>query len=50
MRRAPDEQLYNLSIDPRQTRNVVREQPEIAARLRTQLAELVAGKPGAPVR
>jgi arylsulfatase A-like enzyme len=44
---APGEQLYNLAIDPRQTRNVVREQPEIADRMRAKLSSIVGGKPGA---
>ncbi len=44
---APEEQLYHLAIDPRQTRNVVREQPEIGDRMRAKLASIVGGKSGA---
>jgi hypothetical protein len=37
---APAEQLYNLAADPSQSANVVRENPEVAARLRARLMEL----------
>jgi arylsulfatase A-like enzyme len=37
---APAEQLYNLAADPHQTRNVVREHPDIAARMKARLAAL----------
>lgn len=37
---APVEQLYDLASDPAQSRNVVHDHPEIAARLRMQLAEI----------
>jgi len=37
---APDAQLYNLAADPNQTRNIVRERPDIAARMKARLAAL----------
>jgi len=37
---APDEQLYDLTTDPSQSRNIVRAQPEIAARLKARLAQI----------
>ncbi len=37
---APDEQLYDLADDPSQKRNVVRDHPDIAARLKARLAVL----------
>jgi len=37
---APPEQLYDLASDPSQTRNVIRQHPEIAMRLKARLAEL----------
>jgi hypothetical protein len=37
---APNEQLYDLTSDPSQTRNLVLELPEVAARLKTELAEI----------
>ncbi|MBL9183764.1 MAG: arylsulfatase [Verrucomicrobiaceae bacterium] len=37
---APEQQLYNLSDDPRQTTNVIREHPEIAKRMALRLAEV----------
>ncbi len=37
---APDEQLYNLASDPHQTKNVVREHPEIVTRMKTRLEKL----------
>ncbi|MEQ1860095.1 MAG: arylsulfatase [Chthoniobacteraceae bacterium] len=40
---APDAQLYDLAADPRQARNVIREHPEVAARLKAELAASVAG-------
>ncbi|MEQ1852640.1 MAG: sulfatase-like hydrolase/transferase, partial [Chthoniobacteraceae bacterium] len=42
---APQEQLYDLATDPRQARNVIREHPGIAARMKSELASLLAGKP-----
>lgn len=47
---APDEQLYDLASDPRQARNVVREHPDIAARMKAELAERVAGRSSVPRR
>ena len=46
---APATQLYNLEADPQQTKNVVREHPEIAARLAALLAEYRAGARTAPL-
>ena len=37
---APSEQLYNLGSDLRQTRNVIREHPEIAERMKRRLAAI----------
>jgi arylsulfatase A-like enzyme len=37
---APPDQLYDLVDDPSQTHNVVRENPEIAARLKSRLGEI----------
>ena len=37
---APEQQLYNLSDDPRQTTNVIREHPEIAKRMAERLAAI----------
>ncbi|MBL9130765.1 MAG: hypothetical protein JNG86_06170, partial [Verrucomicrobiaceae bacterium] len=37
---APEQQLYKLSDDPRQTKNVIREHPEIAKRMALRLAEM----------
>ena len=34
---APPDQLYDLEADPQQTRNVIRENPAVAEKLRTQL-------------
>ncbi len=34
---APPDQLYDLATDPQQTKNIVRERPEIAERLRAEL-------------
>lgn len=34
---APQEQLYGIAADPRQTRNVICEHPEVAARMKTLL-------------
>jgi len=42
---APVEQLYDLSRDPSQTCNVIREYPEVAARLKARLAEVQAQAP-----
>ena len=41
---APDEQLYNLSRDPAQTTNVIREFPAQAQSMRERLAFIQAGK------
>jgi arylsulfatase A-like enzyme len=46
----PNEQLYDLLTDPSQTRNVVREHPEIASRLRTHLKECQEKTRTAPVQ
>lgn len=40
---APNEQLYDLQADPRQTTNVVRQYPEIARRMKELLAKYQAG-------
>jgi arylsulfatase A-like enzyme len=37
---APPEQLYDLATDPSQTRNVIRQHPEVAKRLKARLAEV----------
>ena len=37
---APKEQLYDLAADPSQSRNVIRENPEVARRLAARLAEI----------
>ncbi len=42
---APRDQLYHLADDPHQQRNVVREQPEVAAQMRAQLDALQAEAP-----
>ena len=47
---APATQLYNLDTDPQQTKNVVRENPGIAARLIALLAEHRASGRTAPSR
>lgn len=39
---APEAQLYDLAADPRQARNVIGEQPEVARRLRDRLAAIAA--------
>jgi arylsulfatase A-like enzyme len=39
---APKEQLYDLVADPRQTRNVIRDHPEVAARMKARLTALRA--------
>ena len=44
---APPAQLYNLATDPRQQVNVIREHPDIAERLRQQLAACGAKTPPA---
>ena len=44
---APPAQLYNLATDPRQQVNVIREHPDIAERLRQQLAACGAKIPPA---
>ena len=38
---APQEQLYNLALDPRQQNNITTSYPEITSRMRERLAELV---------
>ncbi len=45
---APDAQLYDLAADPAQTRNVIREHPEVAARLKALLAACRAKARTAP--
>ncbi|MDO8539339.1 MAG: hypothetical protein Q7S40_02780 [Opitutaceae bacterium] len=47
---APPNQLYNLEADPMQSTNVVRQYPEIAARLARQLEEYRASTRTAPAR
>ena len=42
---APQEQLYDLTSDPRQTRNVIREHQDIAARMKSELAALLSAPP-----
>jgi arylsulfatase A-like enzyme len=42
---APPDQLYDLATDLSESRNVVREYPEIAARMREQLQDLVRESP-----
>ena len=37
---APAQQLYNLATDPGQTKNVIRDHPEVARRLAARLAEI----------
>ncbi len=37
---APDEQLYDLANDPNQTKNLIVEHPDIAARMKARLQEL----------
>jgi hypothetical protein len=39
---APQEQLYDLAADPRQSQNVVRNHPEVAARMKARLTALRA--------
>lgn len=46
---APPDQLYDLAADPAQAHNVVRAHPEIAARLRAELATLRAAARTAPL-
>ena len=46
---APATQLYHLGDDPRQARNLAREQPEIAARLAAHLQAIRAGRRTAPL-
>jgi arylsulfatase A-like enzyme len=43
---APMEQLYDIVADPRQQRNVVREHPDVAAKLKTRLNSLHAEATG----
>ena len=45
---APSEQLYDLNNDPRQARNVIRDHPEVAARLAGLLRTIRAGSRTAP--
>jgi len=37
---APEQQLYNIADDPRQTKNVIRQHPEIAQRMAEKLASI----------
>ena len=46
---APTEQLYNLTTDPRQARNVIRDHPEVATRLADLLRTIRAGSRTAPL-
>jgi arylsulfatase A len=39
---APDAQLYDLSRDPSQSFNVIREHPDIASRMKARLLEIKA--------
>ena len=41
---APEQQLYHLADDPRQTKNVIREHPEVAKRLAQRLVEIQSTK------
>jgi arylsulfatase A-like enzyme len=41
---APEQQLYNLADDPRQTKNVIREHPEIAKQMAAKLANISTSK------
>ncbi len=43
---APDAQLYDLVTDPSQAKNVIREHPDVAARLKARLAEIQDGPRG----
>ncbi|MDB4393145.1 hypothetical protein N9Z45_02125, partial [Akkermansiaceae bacterium] len=45
---APAAQLYNLSKDPSQSKNIILEHPEIAAKLRKRLAAIKAQKISRP--
>ena len=45
---APDEQLYDLAADPRQTTNLALARPEVVARLRARVEELRALVPDTP--
>ncbi len=45
---SPDEQLYDLAADPRQTRNVIRDYPEVARRMKARLETLRAEAPAPP--
>lgn len=45
---APQEQLFQLETDPQQQRNVVREHPQVAAKLKAQLDAIQAGAPTSP--
>jgi arylsulfatase A-like enzyme len=47
---APPDQLYHLGRDPQQTKNVVRDEPAVAARLRAELAAHRAAARTAPPR
>ena len=47
---APAAQLYHLAADPSQTRNVIREHPEVAARLKALLGEYRTNPRTAPTR
>jgi len=46
---APPAQLYDLTNDPRQSRNVIRENPDVAARLAERLRAIRAGSRTAPL-
>lgn len=45
---APEEQLYDLVRDPAQEQNIARQHPDIAARLKDRLAQLVASEATRP--
>ena len=42
------DQLYNLEVDPEETQNVFRQNPEIADELRRELSELLSQFPDRP--
>jgi arylsulfatase A-like enzyme len=46
---APSRQLYHLGDDPRQARNVIREHPDVAARLAGMLSTIRSGSRTAPL-
>ncbi len=45
---APTPELYDLPADPRETRNLAGQQPELASELRRQLRQLIADAPPPP--